>query len=129
MKWVWKCGNQKKKKSPPLSGFSLTDSNDAQDSRRRKGRGPSFIPLFHFHPLTNIQTFICSFACEMIILYFQLQRLCLPDCYSMRFITLLMMQSLFVYLMVWFWAFITAIWHGKPVDLNSNQLSPNKRTN
>ena len=30
-----------------------------------KGRGPSFIPLYHFHPLTNIQTFICNFACEM----------------------------------------------------------------
>ena len=43
---------RKKKESPPspLSGFSLTDSNDAQDSRRREGRGPSFILLFHFHP-------------------------------------------------------------------------------
>ena len=30
-----------------------------------EGRGPSFIPLYHFHPLTNIQTFICNFACEM----------------------------------------------------------------
>ena len=26
-------------------------------------RGPSFIPLYHFHPLTNIETFICNFAC------------------------------------------------------------------
>ena len=25
-------------------------------------RGPTFIPLYHFHPLTNIQTFICNFA-------------------------------------------------------------------
>ena len=46
-----------------------------------KGRWPSFVPLYHFHPLTNIQTFICNFACEMTItsyfhshrLYFQLQ--------------------------------------------------------
>ena len=30
-----------------------------------EGRGPSFIPLYHFHPLTNIETFICNFACEM----------------------------------------------------------------
>ena len=30
-----------------------------------KGGEPSFIPLYHFHPLTNIQTFICNFACEM----------------------------------------------------------------
>ena len=36
----------------------------------REGRGPSFIPLYHFHPHTNIQTFICNFACEMTITYF-----------------------------------------------------------
>ena len=35
-----------------------------------EGRRPSFIPLFHFHPLTNIQTFICNFAREMTITYF-----------------------------------------------------------
>ena len=32
-----------------------------------EGRGPSFIPLYHFHLLTNIQVFICTFACEMTI--------------------------------------------------------------
>ena len=47
-----------------LSGFSFTDTDDSQDCRGREGR-PSFIPLYHFHPLTNIQTFICNFACEM----------------------------------------------------------------
>ena len=31
-----------------------------------EGRGPSFIPLYHLHPLMNIQTFICNFACEML---------------------------------------------------------------
>ena len=35
-----------------------------------EGRGPSFIPLYHFHPLTNIQTIICNFAREMAITYF-----------------------------------------------------------
>ena len=30
-----------------------------------EGRGPPFIPPCHFHPLTNIQTFICNFAREM----------------------------------------------------------------
>ena len=34
-----------------------------------EGRGPSFIPLYDFHPLANIQTFICNFACEMTITY------------------------------------------------------------
>ena len=51
-----------------LSGFSFTDNDDSQGSRG--GRGPSFILLYHFHPLTNIQTFICNFACEMTITYF-----------------------------------------------------------
>ena len=35
-----------------------------------EGRGPSLIPLYHFHPLTNIQTFTCNFAREMTITYF-----------------------------------------------------------
>ena len=28
--------------------------------------GPSFIPLYHFHALTNIQTFICNFTHERL---------------------------------------------------------------
>ena len=32
--------------------------------------GCHLLPLYHFHPLTNIQTFICSFAREMTITYF-----------------------------------------------------------
>ena len=40
------------------------------DRTAGEGRGPSFIPLHHFHPLTNIQTFICNFAGEMTITYF-----------------------------------------------------------
>ena len=34
-----------------------------------QGRRPFFIPLYHFLPLTNIQTFICNFACEIPITY------------------------------------------------------------
>ena len=37
--------------------------------QQRKG-GDQLIPLYHFHPLTNIQTFICNFAREMTITYF-----------------------------------------------------------
>ena len=51
-----------------LSWFSFTDTDNSQDSRRREG--PSFIPLYHFHPLTKIQTFICNFAHEITITYF-----------------------------------------------------------
>ena len=53
-----------------------------------EGRGLSFIPLYHFHSLKNIQSFICNFACEMAITYFQSHHLYLPDCYLMRFTTL-----------------------------------------
>ena len=35
-----------------------------------EGRGPFSIPLDHFHPLTNIQTFMCNSASEMTITYF-----------------------------------------------------------
>ena len=34
------------------------------------GRGPFSIPLYHFHSLTNIQTFMCNFAREMTFIYF-----------------------------------------------------------
>ena len=32
-----------------------------------KGRGSSFVPLYHFHPLTNIAMFIYNFVCEMTL--------------------------------------------------------------
>ena len=35
-----------------------------------EGRVPSFIPHYHFHTVTDIQKFICNFACEMTITYF-----------------------------------------------------------
>ena len=35
-----------------------------------EGRGLSFISLYHVHPLTNIETFICNFECEVTITYF-----------------------------------------------------------
>ena len=51
-----------------LSRFFFTDTDNSQDSRGKEGT--FFIPLYHFHPLTNIQTFMCNFAREMTITYF-----------------------------------------------------------
>ena len=53
-------------------------------TQRKAGevRRPFFIPVYHFHPLTNIQTFIYNFACEMTISNFKSHRLYLPVCYS-----------------------------------------------
>ena len=52
-----------------LSGFfSRTMTTD---KTAREGRGTSFIPLYHFHPLTNIHTFIlqlCMFDDHHIFL-------------------------------------------------------------
>ena len=45
-------------------------------------KGPSFIPLYHSHPLTNIQAFIWG-----ISHIFWSHRLHLADCYAMRFMT------------------------------------------
>ena len=50
------------------SGFSFTALTTHRTAR--EGRGPSFIPLYHFHPLINIQISICNFAYEMAITYF-----------------------------------------------------------
>ena len=69
-----------------LPGLSFTDTGKSQDSRRRKRT------IFYFtlplHPLTNIHTFSCNFACEMSISYFWSYLLYLQDWYSMRFTTL-----------------------------------------
>ena len=39
-----------------LSRFSYTDTDNSQDSRERERTFFLFIPLYRFHPLTNIQT-------------------------------------------------------------------------
>ena len=46
-----------------LSGFSSQTLTIYRTTG--EGRKPSFIPFHHFHPLTNIETFICNFACDM----------------------------------------------------------------
>ena len=97
-----------------------------------EGRGPSFIPLCHFHPLTNIEIFICNFACEMTIAYFY-RNACVYqtanrwDLPPYRITIWVMDWWCNICLFTW-WIdsrfSITAIWHEKPVDLNSHPLSP-----
>ena len=43
--------------------FPAVSLADSQNSMGRKGA--IFLPLYQFYPLTNIQTFICSFTSEM----------------------------------------------------------------
>ena len=97
-----------------------------------EGRGLSLIPLCHFHPLTNIEIFICNFACEMTIAYFY-RNACVYqtanrwDLPPYRITIWVIDWWCNICLFTW-WIdsrfFITAIWHEKPVDLNSHRLSP-----
>ena len=94
-----------------------------------EGRGLSFIPLCQFYPLTNIETFICNCMWDdyhaFLIATLVFTRLLLDEIYhliELPFIAWLMMQCLSVYLKNLFYAFVTAISHGKPVDLNSHRL-------
>ena len=69
-----------------LSGVSFTDTDNSQDSRGREGT--FFIPLYHFHPLTNIQTFMCNFALSL--------KPCLNLCPRRRLKTILSLDNIFI---------------------------------
>ena len=72
---LWtKISHQAYSRVPDSSVFFLLSEFSSQTltiyTRAGEGMGPSFIPLYHFHLLTNIETFACNFACEMTITYF-----------------------------------------------------------
>ena len=99
-----------------------------------EGKGPSFIPLYYFHPLTNIQSFTWNFACEMTIhifnrtacIYQTAIRWVFPryrmTIWSIDDVTLVFLVCLRNDLILAFC--VTAIWDGKPVDASSHRLSP-----
>ena len=53
-----------------------------------EGRGPSFIPLYYFYPLTNIQTFTLQLCTWDEYHVYLIALIYLPGCYSVRFTTL-----------------------------------------
>ena len=67
-----------------------------------EGRGPFFTPLYHFHPLTNIQALICNFLCMwddyhmFLIAPLVFTRLLLSEIYQL-------IELLFYWLMMWCW--------------------------
>ena len=99
-----------------------------------EGRGPSFIPLYHFRPLMNIQTIICNFVCERWLPHIFNRIACICQTatrWNLPFyrITILLIDNVtfvFVCLRVDLFLafFVTAIWEGKPVDSSSHRLSP-----
>ena len=70
--------------SPLSFGFFLTDTGDSQGSRKKEWF--IFISLYNFHSLTNQRHVFAVYLCEMSTLYFKLQCMQLPVCFSMRFI-------------------------------------------
>ena len=67
-----------------LLRFFFADIDNSQESRKRKGL--IFVPLYHFHPLTNIQTFVALIVRWLPRIFIESQ--VSPACYSMRFTTL-----------------------------------------
>ena len=64
----WRHATLFKKEAPAQVLSSVFWKNFTDDSQDCRGReGTIFIPLYHFHPLTNIQTFICNLACEIAV--------------------------------------------------------------
>ena len=62
-----------------------------------EGRGPFSIPLYHFHPLTNIQTFMRNFARKIfLIATLVFTRLLLNEIYHL-------IELLCDWLMMWHW--------------------------
>ena len=106
--------------------FYLLSQTLAIRRTAEEGREPSFIPRYHFHPLMNIQTFISNFACEMRLLLSSqtASRWDLPPYWIT--IWLIDWWCNFCLFTWWFGSrlFVTAISHGKPVDLNSHRLLP-----
>ena len=83
--------------------------------------GSSFVPFYHFHPLTNIQDIYLQLRVWdeyhiFLIATLVFTRLLLNEIYHLIelsfdwLIDWLMMQCLFVYLMIWYKVFVTAIY-------------------
>ena len=113
-----------------LSEFSFTDTDDSQDSRGRGG--PFFIPLYHFHRLTNIQTFatlhvrwLSHIFNRIACIYQTATRWDFPTLSNYHLIDWLceVCFSLFTW---WFDTrfLLQQSWYGKPVDSSSHRLSP-----
>ena len=114
-----------------LSEFSFTDTDDPQDSRGREGA--FFIRLYHFHPLTNIQTLFATLHVRWLSHIFNRNACIYQTATRWDFTTLSNYHLIDWWCEVCFslftWWFDTRFllqqsWYGKPVYLNSHRLSP-----
>ena len=95
----------------------------------RHGTLPFFIPLYHFHLFANIQTFVCTFGCEMTnrtaCIYQTATRWDLPPL-SNYHLTYWWCEVSFCLFTWWFDTsfLLQQSWYRKPVDSNLHRLSP-----
>ena len=109
-----------------LSGFSFTYPGDSQDNRGKEGTiFYSTLQLTPVHEHSDIYLQRCMWDDYHVFLIAPLifTRLLPPYWITVWFIDDAMLIFLFVCLMIWSLVFVTAIWHVKPVDLNSHRLS------
>ena len=97
-----------------------------------EGRGPSFIPLYHLHPLTKLRHLFATLHVRWLSRIFN----CNAHAYQTATQWDLPPHRITIWLISWWWNvylftwkiifrfFVTAVWHGKPVDLNLHRLSP-----
>ena len=136
IKWVSDVAKWKSFWNSFLLGFSFTDTDDLQNSRGREDTifySTLSLPPAHEHWDIYLQLCMWDDYHVFLIATLVFTRLLLDEIYRLIklpfdwlidwLIDWLMMQCLFVYLMNWFWVFVTVVWHGKPVDLNSYRLS------
>ena len=108
----------------PLSGFSFTDTDDAKDSRGREGTiFCSTLPLPPAHEHSEMYLQLCTWDDCHLFLFALLAftRLLLDGIYHLIELPYHLIDwwwdvNFFVYLMIWFQVFVTAIWQRKPVD-------------
>ena len=113
-----------------LSGFSITDTDDSQDSRGMEGTFfYSTLPLPPAHEHSDIYLQLCMWDDYHVFLIATLvfTRLLLDEMYHLIELPSdwLMLHWVFCLFAWWFDSnFVTAIWGGKPVDSSSHRLSP-----
>ena len=115
-----------------LSRFSFTDTDNSQDRSGRGGEGTIFystLPPPPAHEYWDIYLQLCMWDDYhgFLIATLVFTRLLLDEIYHLIELPFdwLIDEAMFVCLHnELILHFVTAIWHGKPVDLNSRRLSP-----
>ena len=113
-----------------LSRFSFTDTDESHDSRRREGTifySTLLLLPAHKHSDIYFATLYMRWISRIFNRTDLFTRLLLSEIYHLIELLfdwlIIWCWFLFVYLLICFEVFVTAIWHWKPVDSNSHRLT------